>query len=58
MKRTFFYVWILGLMMGLNVHPWFDHDRAVVAGNKNEWPKASGLLQDLVTHNPENAEIL
>lgn len=40
------------------IHGFFGYDRAIHASQKGDWEKAHQLLTDLVTHSPDNPQVL
>src|SRR5581483_11648731 len=55
------YLLCLGLLLLCATHqayPLFDHDRAVVAAHQGDWQQALHLMQQEVTHHPDDAQVL
>lgn len=48
----------LFLLGAPSAYGWFEHDRAISAGQRHEWDKACQLLETVAVHNPDKCEIM
>ncbi len=52
------YLLLLILFHGSCIHAFFNYDRAIVQGQKNNWSKSADLLKHELVQQPDNPELL